>query len=69
MCSGEATSMYNQKTYCASEFGFEIGFPSTSGSGYAALAFSDDDKMGDDSVMACTINNGKFDVAMYWNTG
>ena len=49
-------------------FQFEIGYPSTASTSYSAFALSDDDSMGDDSVMACIMNNGKIDVNMYWNT-
>ena len=50
-------------------FEFEIGYPTSQPSSYAALALSNDDSMGDDSVMACIMNNGKFNVNLYWNTG
>ena len=57
------------KKISASSFNFAIGFPTTHQTDYAALAFSDDDKMGDDSAMACIMyQNGTFDVNMYWNT-
>jgi hypothetical protein len=50
------------------EYQFEIGFHSSSGSGYGAVALSNDADMGDDSVMACIINAAKIDINMYWNT-
>ena len=57
------------KKISASSFNFAIGFPTTHQTDYAALAFSDDDAMGDDSAMACIMyQNGTFDVNMYWNT-
>ena len=47
------------------EIGKEVG-PATSA--YAALGLSFDDKMGEDSVMACTMAAADhLDVAMYWN--
>ena len=63
----EIIATYKKMT--SSEFQFEIGFSSSESSGYAAIGLSTDNKMGDDSVMACTIDNGKIDVNMYWNTG
>ena len=60
--------MTTYKKVSPEEYEFEIGFHSTSGSGYAAIALSDDDKMGDDSVMACIIDKDVTDINMYWNT-
>jgi hypothetical protein len=51
-------------------FRFEIGqvVGSSVTNSYAAFGLSFDDKMGDDSVMACTLSaGGQVDVAMYWN--
>ena len=56
------------KKLSTDNFQFQIGFPSSETSGYAAMGLSDDDKMGPASAMACTINNGKIDVNMYWNS-
>jgi hypothetical protein len=51
-------------------FQFEIGQAvGDSTNSYAALGLSFDDKMGEDSVMACTLAAGsQVNIAMYWNT-
>ena len=41
------------------QFDFEIGHKGGSGGEYAAMAFSDDDSMGDDLVFACVGGQGR----------
>eukprot|EP00094_Tigriopus_californicus_P006554 TCALIF_06310-PA protein Name:"Similar to CG8399 Putative ferric-chelate reductase 1 homolog (Drosophila melanogaster)" AED:0.00 eAED:0.00 QI:157/1/0.66/1/1/1/3/0/176 len=46
---------------------FELSGPAPNETSYVALGLSLDQKMGDDSVVACALKDGKPDVRMYWN--
>ncbi|KAK4319539.1 hypothetical protein Pmani_009527 [Petrolisthes manimaculis] len=54
-------------TKASSGFRFEIMGPASSG--YVAAGLSEDEKMGDDSVMVCRNLDGVMDVVMAHNTG
>jgi len=53
------------------EKGYRFQIGGKAANNYVAAALSDDNKMGEDSVMACVKDpsTGKLDVNMYWNVG
>lgn len=56
-------------TYSKVPSGYKFEIMSNTVSGYVAAGLSDDDKMGDDSVMACMASNSGADVVMGFNNG
>lgn len=48
---------------------FELWATDTPANAYVAVAFSDDDIMGDDSVSECTLVNGRVNAYMSYNEG
>lgn len=56
-------------TYSKVLSGYKFEIMSNTVSGYVAAGLSDDDKMGDDSVMACMASNSGADVVMGFNNG
>lgn len=56
-------------TYSKVPSGYKFEIMSNTVSGYVAAGLSDDDKMGDDSVMACLASNSGADVVMGFNNG
>ncbi len=45
-----------------------IPFPSSAGAVYVSFALSDDEEMGDDSVIECVLNGGNISSFHSWNT-